>query len=251
MEQPPRRRNLVTLVGVPLLLLATTVAIILLREPIWGIFSSPERIEAAVRSWGVWAPLAFMLVQFVQVVIFVIPGEIPQIAGGYLFGMFKGAIYSIGGILLGSTFNFLLARWLGIPFVRALFSDRQVRSFDRIAHSARAQIAFFLLFVIPGIPKDILCYVAGLSPLRFLAFIVISTLGRLPGIIGSAAMGSAAASKEWTLALILLGISAVLFVLGLLYRQRIHLFIERFALKPSPSEGRSPHPEMPEECTDT
>ncbi len=226
---------------------AGVVSALVFREQIWKVFSSPERIQSAVDGWGSWAPLAFILIQVVQVIVFVIPGEIPQIAGGYLFGVVPGSFYSIVGILIGSSVNFLLARRLGVPFVRALFSERQLRSFEGIAHSARAQIAFFLLFVIPGIPKDILCYVAGLSPLRFGAFMLISTLGRMPGIVGSAAMGSAAASKEWALALILLAAASLLFVVGMVFRRKVHAFIERFALKSSPispterpEEPRSP-----------
>ena len=181
-----------------------------------------------------------------QVVIFVIPGEIPQIAGGYLFGIAAGSFYSITGILLGSTCNFFLARSLGVPFVKYLFSEDRLRSFDAIMHSTRTQIAFFLLFVIPGIPKDILCYVAGLSPLRFGAFLLISTVGRLPGIVGSAAMGDAAAAKKWAFAIILAAISVVLFVAGLIFRERIHRFIERYAVRRRYSqEGETPEIEGP------
>jgi uncharacterized membrane protein YdjX (TVP38/TMEM64 family) len=237
---------------VPMSLLLVVVLVVVFRREIWGIFASPERIERAVESWGIWAPIAFILLQILQVVVFVIPGEIPQIAGGFLFGLFGGALYSVVGILIGSSLNFMLARLLGVPFVRALFNERQIRSFEGIAHSPRAQIGFFLLFVIPGIPKDILCYVAGLSPLRFGAFLVISTVGRLPGIVGSAAMGNAAASKEWLLAIVLFSAAVVLFLLGLVFRQRIHSFIERFALRPAPNlrEKRSADQPAPGESTD-
>lgn len=226
------RRN-PTLVFVPLGAGVSIILFLVFRREIWGVFSSPERIEQAVNSWGLWAPLAFVLVQFIQVVVFVIPGEIPQIAGGYLFGLAPATIYSITGILLGSSFNFMLARLFGVPFVRTLFKEGRIRSFDGITHSPRAQIAFFLLFVIPGIPKDVLCYIAGLSPLRFGVFLLISTIGRIPGILGSAAMGSAAASREWLFALLLMLFSAVLFVLGLVFREKIHGVIERYALKPT------------------
>ena len=244
-KRPEKAENLVTRIRkkpgillIALAIVATTVLLLVFRREIWGVFSSPERIEETVTEWGLWAPLAFIILQIVQVVIFIIPGEIPQIAGGYLFGLVPGSLYSILGIVAGSSFNFLLARVFGVPFVRVLFKENRLRDFEAITHSSRAQIAFFLLFVIPGIPKDILCYVAGLSPLRFVAFLVISTIGRIPGIVGSAAMGSAAASKEWLLAVILLVLAVVLFVLGMIYRERIHTVIERFALKPS-ADGRS------------
>ena len=244
-----KRSKIISIGALPIFVVIVTILLLVYRDEVWSVFSTPERIEAAVDSWGYLAPLAFILVQFIQVVIFVIPGEIPQIAGGYLFGVAGGTLYSIVGILIGSSFNFLLARWLGLPFVKSLFSEARIRSFENIAHSSRAQIGFFLLFVIPGIPKDVLCYVAGLSPLRFVAFMLISTLGRLPGIVGSAAMGDAAASSRWLLAGIIMGVAVVLFFIGLIYRERVHGFIERFALRPaSPTEEadddeQSPDPE--------
>ncbi len=230
--------------------------LVVFRKDLWNMFSTPERIEEAIADSGIVAPLAFIGVQFVQVAIFIIPGEIPQIAGGYLFGIGRGVLFSVAGIALGSAFNFYLARIFGIPFLRYLFKEEQLEKFERITHSPRAQIAFFLLFVIPGIPKDILCYVAGLSPLRFGAFLLISTTGRLPGIIGSAGMGNAAASKEWVLALSIFAVAVVLFVLGLRFRERIHSFVERFAfrnqdLTDHPAGSQSPAPEEPREEKDS
>ena len=241
------------LAAFPLLVAATIVVVVIFRRELWAIFSTPDRIQAAVEGWGIVAPIGFVFLQFVQVVVFVIPGEVPQIAGGYLFGMWKGTLLSIAGIAAGSAVNFYAARILGIPFVRSLFAERQIRKFDSIAHSTRAQIAFFLLFVIPGIPKDVLCYVAGLSPLRFPAFLLISAVGRLPGIIGSAGVGDAASSKRWVLAASILAVACVLFVLGLIFRERLHTFIERFALRPSqesfgdePADDRNRRPHRSE-----
>ena len=223
--------RILSLVTFPLLIIGTVGAVIVFRDEVWAIFSSSENIQRTVEGWGVAAPLAFVALQFVQVVVFVIPGEVPQIAGGFLFGLARGTLYSVVGILLGSSFNFGLARLLGVPFVRTLFKDKQLKKFEKITDSPRAQIAFFLLFVIPGIPKDILCYVAGLTSMRFAGFLLISTVGRLPGIIGSAAMGDAAASSRWVLAGIIMAVAAVLFVLGLVYRDRIHTLVEKLAAK--------------------
>ena len=86
---------------------------------------------------------------------------------------------------------------------------------------------FFLLFLIPGIPKDVLCYVAGLSPLRFPFFILASMVGRLPGIIGSALIGNSAAQKKWVLAAIVLGAAVVLFAAGFFFRERIEKLLRR------------------------
>ncbi len=228
--------KLLSLIGFPLVIVATVVLAIVFRTEIWQIFSSSENVRNAVEGWGIAAPLAFIGLQFIQVVVFVIPGEVPQIAGGYLFGMWRGALYSVIGILLGSSFNFLLARIFGVPFVRTLFKEQRLKRFDAISKSPRAQIAFFLLFVIPGIPKDVLCYVAGLSTMRYAAFAVVSMVGRLPGILGSAGVGGAAAANRWMTAGIILGVASILFVIGVIFRERLHGFVERIVVKKPRSE---------------
>ena len=122
-----------------------------------------------------------------------------------------------------------MARLLGVPFVRALFQGKDVERVRRLAESGRARLTFFLLFLIPGIPKDILCYAAGLSSLSLGTFLLFSSLGRLPGIIGSAMMGEAAAGERWLLAGGLLLLAVVLFVAGFLFRDRLQALLARLA----------------------
>ena len=212
-----------------LVLGAAVTAVVIFREPLWEIFRNPEGLRRWVSSFGSLAPLVFMALQALQVVIFVIPGEVPQIAGGYLFGVWQGALLSVAGIGLGSSIGFALARLLGLPFVESLFGAQRIGRLRGLADSGRARIVFFLLFVIPGIPKDVLCYVAGLSAMRFPGFFLISMLGRLPGILGSAIMGDAAASEKWLLAGIVAGVAVLLFAVGYLLRERITGWVERLS----------------------
>jgi uncharacterized membrane protein YdjX (TVP38/TMEM64 family) len=222
-------RRVVSVAVVVALAVGGTAAVIAYRHELWALFGDPERLRAWVSSFGVLAPLVFVGLQVLQVVVFVIPGEVPQIAGGYLFGALQGTLLSIAGIAAGSTVCFWLARGLGVPFVGAFFDSTQVSRMRALASSPRSRIVFFLLFVIPGIPKDILCYVAGLSAMRFGTFFFVSLLGRLPGILGSAVMGDAAAGRRWLLAGIVGGSALVLFVAGYLLRERIARWLEKVA----------------------
>jgi len=230
-------RRILALAGFPLLLAAIAVPVVVWRRELWQLFSSTEGLREWIATTGALAPLVFVAVQVLQVVVFIIPGEVPQIAGGYLFGPWLGSLLSIVGILAGSAIDFYLARLAGTPFVRALFPGDQVDRLGRLLGSRGARVAFFLLFLIPGIPKDVLCYVAGLSPMRFPFFVVASTIGRLPGIVGSAFIGDAAAARRWPL-VIGLGAGAVaLFVAGWLLREPIQRWIEGVA-GASPSRPR-------------
>jgi uncharacterized membrane protein YdjX (TVP38/TMEM64 family) len=164
MKKPPLRRIL-TLAAFPLLIAAVIVPVIIWRHEIWTLFTSAGRLRSWVEGWGPWAPVVFIGIQALQVIVFVLPGEIVQIAGGYLFGGWLATLYSLSGILIGSTVAFFASRLLGKPFVAAVISQKKLEGMEKMLASRSAQVVFFLLFLIPGIPKDILCYVAGISPL--------------------------------------------------------------------------------------
>ncbi len=235
---PPERRRggFTTGLAFPLLILILLGLVVIFRREIWAVFSTPEAVRAWVAEWGVTAPLIFLAAQIVQVLVFVIPGETVQIAGGYLFGFWGGVTLSAAGIAIGSTLTFLLARTLGPAFVHRFLKPGQITRLESIARSPNVQIGFFLLFVIPGIPKDILCYAAGLTPMRFGWFLAVSLTGRLPGIIGSTLMGSAAAQRQWMLAVALLILATGLFILGLIHHERLQNWIEKHAAPPRDRE---------------
>lgn len=222
-----RAHRAVALIAFPALVAALAAGAIAYREPLWQLFHSPARLREWLRATGPVAPLIFLALQALQVVVFVIPGEIPQVVGGYLFGVLKGSLLSLLGITFGASLNFLVSRLLGLPFVYALFHRDRVDRIRELASSRRARLSFFLLFLIPGLPKDVLCYVAGLSPLSLPVFLLYSTLGRIPGILGSALIGDAAAGRRWLLAGGILLTATVLFVVGFLFRERIQLLLER------------------------
>jgi uncharacterized membrane protein YdjX (TVP38/TMEM64 family) len=221
--------KVLSLVAFPALFAALLAFALLFRRQLLELFGSPQSLREWIRATGVVAPLVFVAVQALQVVVFFLPGEIPQVVGGYLFGLWLGTLLSLVGITLGATFNFSISRALGLPFVNALFKRESVERVRAIANSPRARLSFFLFFLIPGIPKDVLCYVGGLSALRLPVFLGFSTLGRLPGIIGSALIGDAAAERRWILAGTILFGAAVLFVIGFVFRDKIHALLERLA----------------------
>jgi uncharacterized membrane protein YdjX (TVP38/TMEM64 family) len=250
--QGMKARRILSLVAFPAVFAAILTLGIVFRREIWTLFTSSERLRTWISAAGLKAPLLFVGVQALQVVVFFIPGEIPQIAGGFLFGVWQGGLLSLAGITLGACFNFLMARLLGVPFVRALFQGKDVERVRRLADSGRARLTFFLLFLIPGIPKDILCYAAGLSSLSLGTFLLFSSLGRLPGIVGSAMMGEAAAGERWLLAGGLLLLAVALFVVGFLLRDRLQALLARLARRRGNRRGtrgarkrRPPGPERP------
>jgi uncharacterized membrane protein YdjX (TVP38/TMEM64 family) len=215
----------------PLFIGILIALVLVFRGQLWGLFKDREAIRVWIEGRGLWGPVAYIGLQVLQVVVFVIPGEIVQVAGGYVFGFALGSLYTLIGITLGSLVNFYAGRLLGRPFVESIFSADKIQGVERATGSGKGAAGFFLLFLIPGIPKDVLCYVAGVSKLGFPTFLAVSMLGRLPGILGSTYMGSAAYSGAYRSAIIVLAIAAVLFIVGLIFKERIQDFIGKLTAR--------------------
>ncbi len=174
-----------------------------------------EQIVEWMRSSGVRGPLLCIAVQFAQVVIFAIPGEITQIAAGYVFGPYLGFLYSAAGIMLGSAFDYGFARLAGRPVVAKILGRARLARIDGKLRSRKGRIALFLLFLAPGMPKDAMSYAAGLTDFRFLEFVAISAAARAPALFLSTLFGAQAYSRDY-FAMALVGAAAVLLFAGFL-----------------------------------
>lgn len=221
--------RLSAIIAFPTLIIAVLACASIWSDRLWLLFRSAESVRSWVEGRGAAAPLAFVALQVLQVVVFIIPGEVVQIAGGYAFGFGGGILWSSVGILLGSLVNYAIGRLAGRPFVTSLIGSDRMARIDSATVGGRAITGFFLLYVIPGLPKDALTYLAGAGKLPFVSFVCVSTLGRLPGIIGSAWMGSAAWERDYVSAMAVSGVAAFLFFVGLFLRKRLFAVIGRLA----------------------
>jgi len=185
------------------------------------LFSDPANLKKMIMSYGKYSILVFFILQIIQVVAFFIPGEIVQIAGGYIYGTFWGSGLSLLGITTGSIIVYIISNFYGKPLIDKIISNKDLKFFEKILNLARINFIVFLLYLIPGIPKDVLAYICGISNITFKNFILYSTLGRIPGIFVSAYFG-AKISSENRITLISIGILAiVLFLIGIFKGEKI------------------------------
>ena len=187
-------------------------------------FSSRTRVSAFVSSFGPFAPLVFMGIQFLQVLFAPIPGELTGFIGGFLFGTGAGFIYSTIGLTLGSWVAFLIARRLGFSFVRRFVAKEIMDKFDYLMEHQGAFFSF-IVFIIPGLPKDYFCYLLGLSPMHVLTFLMVSTIGRIPGTLLLSMQGEAVRSEDYRAFFVVLGLGLFALVLTLIYRDRIEYWL--------------------------
>lgn len=184
-------------------------------------FSQRDQLKEAVEQGGVLAILAFIGVQVLQVVVAAIPGEIVQIAAGYLFGTLLGAGYLLVGLIIGALIAFFAARVLGYPLLKIFVPGAKRERLLHIISRGESELVIFVLFLLPGLPKDALTYVAGASPINPWRFLVISTLGRLPALVVSCYIGASLGRDNLLAVAIVSTVSVLLILLGMVYRERI------------------------------
>jgi uncharacterized membrane protein YdjX (TVP38/TMEM64 family) len=180
-----------------------------------------QQLKRAIRSFGPYSPLAYILSQFLQVVIAPIPGGAIEFMGGYVFGAKAGFVYSMIGLFLGSWFAFALARIFEKLAVEKFVSPETIKKFDYLV-GHEGVILSFLLFLIPGFPKDALCYLLGLTPMHTGIFLIISTVGRIPGTLMACLQGAKAFDHQYVSFFILLAVSGVVILFFYIYHDAIH-----------------------------
>lgn len=182
------------------------------------LLDDKEKVSAYLKTVGPAAPLTFIITQVLQVIFAPIPGEATGFIGGYLFGVPLGMLYSTIGLTLGSILAFFLGRFLEVKFVARVVSHETLKRFDFLMERQGALIAFFF-FVVPGFPKDYLCFILGLSTIDWRLFFLMSTVGRLPGTLMLTLQGAQIYQGNYLL-------TALLFVFCLALAGGLFLFRE-------------------------
>ena len=189
--------------------------------PMVRFAGEPEVFRAWVHRSGIWGRLLFIGMVFLQVIVALIPGEPLELAAGYAFGAVEGTILSMVGILLGSAVIFLLVRQFGPKLVEVFFPERELKRLAFLKNPKKARTLAFILMTIPGTPKDLLSYFAGLTPLTLKQWLSIVVVARIPSLVTSTISGGAAGEENYLLAGISLAITLILSGIGIWYYRKI------------------------------
>lgn len=205
---------LMILIGIPLY-------IYFFQHDIIEQFSSLEDVNAFFKEYRTQSIFIYIAVQILQIVICIIPGQWLQFAAGYMYGFWLGYLWSLVGAFIGTVITYYLAKILGHDIMHLIFSEEKIRNMLKTLNSKKAVILVFLIYLIPGVPKDLCSYVAGLSEMKLKPFLVISLIGRSPGMMGSLLIGRQVEVGGYTSAIVIAVIALILCLLGVLFRKQI------------------------------
>jgi len=213
------RKKLLAGAALGVYLLLTALVFIYVGRPMLRFASQPEKFRAWVDQSGVWSQIGYAGMVLLQVLVALIPGEPLEIAGGYAFGALQGTLLCMLGATLGSVLVFALVRRFGMPMVEVFFTRESTRVLRFLKKSPRRRYLLIALFIIPGTPKDLLCYYAGLTDIRWKHWLLLCSLGRLPSIVTSTMGGDFLGASEFWHALLLFGATLLLSLAGIaIYR---------------------------------
>lgn len=143
-----------------------------------NLLNDSDLLLERIKSYGLIAPLIFLLIQIVQVVFPVIPGGASCLVGVLAFGPIEGFIYNYVGLTLGSIVSFFLSSNFGLPLINKLFKKETVDKYLGYVRTKKFEKIFFFGIFLPGAPDDLLCYIAGISGLTFFRFLFIILIGK-------------------------------------------------------------------------
>ena len=217
------RSNLFKFAGLVAFFVLMAVIVVLAWPYIADVFTEGgvERLVERVQNAGAAGVFILLGMQFLQIVVAFIPGEVVQLAAGLMYGPWVGALLILIGCVISSSVIYWLVHKLGAPFVQGMVSTEHLDKFRKFEDSGKLDVVVFVLFLIPGMPKDVFTYIVPLTDMDFKRFISLTTIGRIPGVVGSTYAAAGFASGDYVMSIAILAVLAIIAVAAIVFRDKI------------------------------
>lgn len=208
------------LVGLFFLGIIAIVIMVKFAPQLIELVQNPQRFADYLNAFGFWGSIIFVFFEILQVIIALIPGDLFHISAGFIYGMPMGFILAYAGEVIGALVAFSMAKFFGADIVKKFVSEERIQKTSELINSAKGTFGILVLCLIPGIPKDILIYVAGITPVKPLRFLIIFLVCRIPDIFIKASGGSVLYAGNTTGLIIVIAALAVLLGGGFLLKKK-------------------------------
>ncbi len=207
------------LIGIALVL-TMGILCLLLYKPFLSVVSDPQGFRSRIESFGILGYGIMVLIIIIQMILAFLPGEPVEFAAGFCFGAFGGTIVCLIANLIGTTLIFILMRFCSEKLIYRFFDEKQIASLEFLKKEEKLEIILFIIFFIPGTPKDLLTYFAPLTPIPLWRFVVLTTIARIPAIVSSTIAGSAVLSSDYSRVFLIYAITGLLAIGGIIVYNR-------------------------------
>ena len=200
---------------------------LLMYEPFMHILNNAQILRKNIKDMGLLGFIIISLLMSLQVIFVFLPGEIIEVLAGYIFGTFNGMFACMLGSAIGTIIIFSLVRFFDKKFIHKLLKDEELYKISFLKYHPYLEYILFIIFFVPGTPKDMLTYFAPFTRIRLTTFLLITSFARIPSIITSTISGDNLAQGNYLLAIVVFIITGIISLLGIyLYRR----FIEKKAI---------------------
>lgn len=193
-----------------------------LYQPMIKLFENPQVLRQQLQNYGINGHFIFIAIMTLQVIFVFLPGEIVEIMAGYLYGPIYGLSLCLIGCAIGSILIFTFVKKRGQSFVERFISLEKIKQVHFLHNPKKRNIICFLVFFIPGTPKDILTYLIPLTDMKLSTFLIITTLARIPSIISSTIGGHALGIEDYMFSILLFLITGIISLIGLFIYKKIN-----------------------------
>ncbi len=220
-ENVKLRKTLSILLILTIVIVFSLIAYFVGRPLVREFRESPETFRDYVKSHGPLGPLIMIGIMMMQVIVAFIPGEPFELGAGFVFGWASGSALCLAGSACASALVFLAVRKWGVKIVELFFPRDKIKSYSFLQNEKKLDLLVFILFLIPGTPKDLLTYVVGLTPMKLTTFLLLTTLARLPPLAPSPVTGGLAQRGGYAAPRVTYGVTLVITVVCVLWYRRI------------------------------
>lgn len=221
-ELSARQQKILGIASIAIFVIFSLCALVFIGIPIVKTARKPEEFRSWIDGMGVWGKLGYVGICFLQVLVAIIPGGPIEVAGGYAFGHLEATVLSTIGLGMGSVAVFFLVRKFGIKLLEVFFSREKIEELWFLKTNSKRDLIILLLFLIPGTPKDLLCFFCGLTDMPFWIFFLIAVFARIPAAWISSIGGSAMGKQSYMIAIIVAIMIVVFSLTGIiLYRRMV------------------------------
>lgn len=196
---------------------------LLFYQPFMSLISQPQKLRHQLQSYGLLGQFIFMCIMALQVIFVFLPGEVIEIMGGYLYAPLGGLIICLLGSALGSMIIYIFVKHIGIRFIQRFVGLDKIRDMQFLQNKEHLNILLFIIFFIPGTPKDMMTYFISLTDMKLSTFLIITTIARIPSIITSTIGGHAIGVEDYVFSIIVFVITGIISIGGImLYKKIVH-----------------------------
>lgn len=218
-ENLPKGKTAWILLGISIIIcLATAIGI-------WATyyyFENPQMFREFVEEHYFLGIMIMFLLFVVQVILALIPGGLLEVACGYAFGSVIGSLVAVMGIMTGSALTIMLVRMFGRKFAELFYTREKIESISFLKDKRKRNVIVFLVFFIPGTPKDLLTYVVGLTDMSIPMYLLLTGIARTPAVVVSTIGGDALGLENYWQGIFFLGGLIVVSIIGVFFYQKIH-----------------------------